>query len=171
LTNLIPNVDDLSNPKPKLWKVFMKPPPKDWPRISTALYYEDPAKAIDWLCRAFGFEVRLKIEGDAGSIVHSELTFGEGLIMVSGQKRDKPEWAYRRSPLAAEGINTQNMMVYVDDLEAHLARARENGATIISEPKTTDYGEEYWTDRGYECADLEGHHWWFYQRLRTPGES
>jgi uncharacterized glyoxalase superfamily protein PhnB len=36
--------------------------------------------------------------------------------------------------------------------------------------KTTDYGEEYWTDRGYEAEDLEGHHWWFVQRLRTPGK-
>jgi uncharacterized glyoxalase superfamily protein PhnB len=30
-----------------------------------------------------------------------------------------------------------------------------------------DYGEDYWTDRGYECEDHEGHHWWFYQRLRS----
>ena len=34
------------------------------------------------------------------------------------------------------------------------------------EPKTSDYGEEYWTDRGYEVEDPEGHHWWFYHRVR-----
>jgi uncharacterized glyoxalase superfamily protein PhnB len=60
-------------------------------------------------------------------------------------------------------------MVYVDDAEAHCARARAAGAKIVEEPTTHDYGEEYWTDRGYEAEDLEGHHWWFYQRLRTPG--
>ena len=38
----------------------------------------------------------------------------------------------------------------------------------MSEPKTTDYGEDYWADRGYECVDIGGHHWWFYQRLRDP---
>ena len=37
------------------------------------------------LCAAFGFEVRLKIEGEGGRIEHSELEFGEGLIMV-GQR-------------------------------------------------------------------------------------
>jgi uncharacterized glyoxalase superfamily protein PhnB len=59
-------------------------------------------------------------------------------------------------------------MIYVDDVEAHCKQAREAGAKIISQPTTTDYGEEYWTDRGYEAADIEGHHWWFYQRLRDP---
>jgi uncharacterized glyoxalase superfamily protein PhnB len=60
------------------------------------------------------------------------------------------------------------MMVYVDDVEAHCQRAREAGAKIVSEPTTTDYGEEYWSDQGYEAEDLDGHHWWFYQRLRNP---
>jgi uncharacterized glyoxalase superfamily protein PhnB len=38
---------------------------------------------IDWLCRALGFEVRLKVEGDGGRIEHSELVYGEALIMVA----------------------------------------------------------------------------------------
>jgi uncharacterized glyoxalase superfamily protein PhnB len=63
------------------------------------------------------------------------------------------------------------MMVYVDDVEAHCKRARAAGAKIVEEPATHDYGEEYWTDRGYECEDFEGHRWWFYQRLRGPKES
>ena len=60
----------------------MKNPPAGWPRISNSVYYDDPRRAIDWLVSAFGFEVRLKVEGDDGSIVHSELTFGDGLIFV-----------------------------------------------------------------------------------------
>ena len=145
----------------------MKPTPSGWPRISSALYYEDAVKAIDWLCRAFGFEVRLKVEDDNGGIVHSELTYGEGIVMVAQAGiPDKP--SFRRSPRSLGGGNTQNMMVYVDDVEAHSTQARGAGAKIVTEPKTTDYGEDYWTDRGYECEDIEGHHWWFYQRLRNP---
>ena len=143
----------------------MKPPPTGWPRISTALYYEDANKAIDWLSRAFGFELRLKVEGDEGRVEHSELTFGEGLIMVGEAKPEK--YPYMRTPQGAGGGNTQNLMVYVDDVEAHFKQAREAGAKITSEPKTTDYGEEYWSDRGYQCEDIGGHHWWFYERLRT----
>ena len=143
----------------------MKPPPSGWPRIASAVYYEDPAAAIDWLCRAFGFEVRVKIEGEGGSIEHSELTYGDGLIMV-GQAGLAHKPSFRKSPRSTDGANTQNMMVFVDDADAHCEHARTNGAKIVKEPTTTDYGEEWWTDRGYECEDLEGHHWWFYQRLR-----
>jgi len=32
----------------------MKPTPPGWPRISAALFYDDPRAAIDWLCEAFG---------------------------------------------------------------------------------------------------------------------
>jgi uncharacterized glyoxalase superfamily protein PhnB len=143
----------------------MKPPPSGWPRIASAVYYEDAAAAIDWLCRAFDFDVRLKIEGEDGSIQHSELTYGEGLIMVAqAALPHKP--SFRKSPRSLGGANTQNMMVFVDDADAHCEHARANGAKIVTEPKTTDYGEEWWTDRGYECEDPEGHHWWFYQRVR-----
>jgi uncharacterized glyoxalase superfamily protein PhnB len=139
--------------------------PPGWPRISSALYYDQPAKAIDWLCRAFGFEVRLKVEGENGSIEHSELTFGDGVVMVGGAK---PRFPSRRSPRAVGGGNTQSLAVYVDDVVAHCARARAAGAKVVSEPSTVDYGEEYWEDRSYEAEDLEGHHWYFMQRLRSP---
>lgn len=145
----------------------MKPTPPGWPRISTSLYYDDPKKAIDWLCEAFGFELRLLVEGDGGSIEHSELTYGEGVIMVSGaDKRSK--FPYVRTPTEVNGGNTQNMAVYVDDVEAHIERARAAGAKITQELETHDYGEEFWTDRGYGCIDIGGHHWWFMQRLRDP---
>jgi uncharacterized glyoxalase superfamily protein PhnB len=41
----------------------MKPTPTGWPRISSGVFYKDAAGMIDWLCDAFGFEVRLKVEG------------------------------------------------------------------------------------------------------------
>jgi len=148
----------------------MKATPPGWPRISSALYYEDAAGAIAWLCRAFGFEVRLKVEGDGGSIEHSELVFGEGLVMVAGVEK-RAKFPYRRSPRELSGANTQSLMVYVDDVEAHCRRAREAGAVIVTELETHDYGDDYWTDRGYECEDVGGHHWWFFQRLRDPKTS
>src|ERR1700761_3596100 len=93
----------------------MKPTPPGWPRISTSLYYDDAATAIDWLCRAFGFEVQLKVVGDGGRIEHSELVFGGGLIMVgdSFTKEGQAKYPFRRSPSQIGGGNTQNMMVYV----------------------------------------------------------
>lgn len=146
----------------------MKPTPPGWPRLSTSLYYDDPRAAIEWLCKGFGFEVRLLVEGDGGRIEHSELTFGEALVMVSGADR-AGKFPFVRSPSQVGGGNTQNLMLYVDDVEAHCRRAREAGGEIVTEPETSDYGPEYWSDRSYTCRDPGGHHWWFCQRLATGG--
>ncbi len=145
----------------------MKPTPAGWPRISPGIYYRDAAAMIDWLCTAFGFEVKLKVVGEDGRIEHSELVYGDGLIMVGEElfgdtRRFETD---RRSPLAA-GCNTQNLMVYGDDADAHCATARAAGARIVAEPELHDYGPGYWADRSYGCTDPEGHLWWFTQRVR-----
>jgi uncharacterized glyoxalase superfamily protein PhnB len=145
----------------------MKPTPAGWPRISPGIYYRDASRMIDWLCEAYGFEVRLKVEGEGGSIVHSELTLGDGLIMVGESLGDKARRFETtiQSPLDA-GCNTQNLMVYVDDADAHCAHARAAGARIVAEPELHDYGDDYWADRSYGAIDPEGHLWWFTQRIR-----
>lgn len=147
-----------------------RPAPADWPRLSTAVFYQDAAAAIDWLCRAFGFEVRLRIDGDGGTIVHSELEFGpDGLVMVGSEVAPhRPEATHRKSPRSVGGANTQSVMLFVDDVDAHCAHARAHGAVITYEPQTSDYGEDYWVDRSYEAEDPEGHRWWFVQRIRDP---
>ena len=149
----------------------MKATPPGWPRITSCLFYDDAAKAIDWLCRAFGFEVRLKVEGEGGRIEHSELTFGDGLISVgsTGGKSTRTVPLPGKSPRALGGSITQALFLYVDDVEAHCARAKAAGAQVVEPPTTSDYGEEYWSDRTYRAVDLEGHHWWFGQRMRGPG--
>jgi uncharacterized glyoxalase superfamily protein PhnB len=137
--------------------------PDGWPRISAALYYDDPKAAIDWLCKAFGFEVRLLIETGSGALAHSEIVYGEGLLMIAGTS---PQ-ASIKSPKQAGG-NTQSLMIYVrEDIEQHLARAKEHGAQIFQELKVSDYGEQYWADRSYGAIDPEGHRFWFSQRLKT----
>jgi len=148
----------------------VNPTPSDWPRFSSAAYYQDAGKAIDWLCDAFGFEVRLKVEGEGGRIEHSELTYGEGLLMVAQEDRAAARIWKRamRSPRSVEGANTQSMMFFVDDADAHCAHARARGARIVEEPATHDYGEEYWADRSYGALDPEGHMWWVTQRVRNP---
>jgi len=152
----------------------MKPAPENFPRLTSAVTYQDAAKAIDWLCSAFGFELRLKVEDDDGLIVHSELTYGDGVIMVAQERTGAPNHPWHSvmlSPKSLGGKTTQSLMLYVDDVEAHYAHARANGAHIAEELKTSDYGEEYWSDRGYCAADLEGHLWWITQRLRNPSKA
>jgi uncharacterized glyoxalase superfamily protein PhnB len=149
----------------------MKPAPENFPRLTSAVVYKDAARAIDWLCDAFGFELRLKVEDDDGGIIHSELTYGEGVIMVAQERREAAHHAWMAnlvSPKSIDGLSTQTLMLYVDDVDAHCAHARSRGATIAAEPETSDYGEDYWSDRGYCAIDPEGHIWWITQRLRSP---
>lgn len=146
----------------------MRPTPAGWPRLSTSIYYDDAAKAIDWLCDAFGFELRLKVEGEGGRIEHSELVFGAAVVMVSqsGLKEKLPRLPRGASPASMGGANTQSVMLYVDDAEAHYQQALKAGARIVDEPKIHDYGEDYWSDRSYGVLDLEGHAWWITERVR-----
>jgi uncharacterized glyoxalase superfamily protein PhnB len=141
------------------------PTPAGWPRISASLAYQDPVRAIDWLVAAFGFSVRIKVPDGAGGIQHSELTFGEAVVMVAGESSHGPGSV--RSPKSLNGATTQGLFVYVDDIETHYSRALAAGAGVARALATTDYGPEYWTDRGYAVLDPEGHSWHFAQRLRT----
>ncbi len=149
----------------------MQPPPAGWPRIASHLTYRDPARMIDWLCAAFGFAVLVKVEGEGGRIDHSQLglgsTPGEGLVMLGHEARGAEQrfGTDQASPLSV-GANTQTLLVHVDDVDAHCAQSRANGARIVAEPELHDYGPEYWADRSYGAADPEGHLWWFTQRVR-----
>ncbi len=145
----------------------MKPTPIDWPRLSAAVYYQNAGTMIDWLVEAYGFRVRIRIDGEKGGVEHSELEYGEALIMVADARSgDNARFGVATlSPIQAGG-NTQNLMLFVDDVDEHCAISRAAGAVIASEPQDHDYGEEYWTDRSYGAIDPEGHLWWFTQRVR-----
>ncbi len=146
------------------------PPPAGWPRIASGLTYRDPATMIDWLCAAFGFEVKLKVEGEDGKIEHSELTYGDGLIMVSGERiaaSSPRDWGVSfKSPSSLDMATTQYLLIHVDDVDAHHDHAKAAGAIIVDEPALHDYGEDYWADHSYGARDPEGHLWWFSQRVR-----
>jgi uncharacterized glyoxalase superfamily protein PhnB len=148
----------------------MQPTPPGWPRVSSSLFYRDAGAMIDWLCDAFGFELRLKVEGEGGRIEHSELEYGEAVVMVGQEEAAgaTPRFGQRRVSPRTAGGNTQGLMLYIDDVDAHCAQARAHGATIVDEPAVHDYGEDYWADRSYGALDCDGHLWWFTQRLRSP---
>lgn len=120
--------------------------------IYPSLIYEDTTAAIDWLCRAFGFTKRLVVPGPDGTVVHSELTLGNGVIMVSSPK---PEMG-RVGARALEGRTNHCLSVCVANPDAHHARAVAAGAVVVRPLQDEEYGA-----RGYMVLDLEGNPWWF----------
>lgn len=127
--------------------------------VTPALSYLEPRAALDWLQKAFGFEIYMLIEDEAGDLVHSEMSYCDGVIMVGR------EWnANTRSPASIGGKCTQTVHIHMsEDINAHCERARAAGAEILTAPETQFYG-----DRTYRARDFEGHIWTFGQTVKTP---
>ena len=123
--------------------------------VIPAMRYHDAAAAIEWLCKAFGFERHLVVPGENGTIAHAELTFGNGMIML-GSARDDEYGKLIRPPRDLQGVSTQGAYVVVADTDVHYRRAVAAGAKIVQDIKDEDYG-----GRGYTCLDPEGHVWSF----------
>lgn len=123
--------------------------------IIPCLRYRDAHLAIEWLCQAFGFE-KHAVHADGDVVHHAELTFGNGMIMLGSADNDS-EWG--RQIVQPDDIGnrqTQSPCVIVVDTDAHYARAKAAGATIVQDIADQGYG-----GRGYSCRDPEGHLWWF----------
>ncbi len=105
------------------------------------IIYPDPAVAAEWLCKAFGFTVRLRIANH-----RIQMRAGEGCFTI------------------AEGNVTPNsscfIQVRVEDVPEHCERARQAGAKILTEPKDHMYGE-----RQYDAEDFHGHRWNFTETI------
>jgi uncharacterized glyoxalase superfamily protein PhnB len=127
------------------------------PSVSSALCYKDPKAALKWLEEAFGFEPSMVILGPNDELMHSEMRFGDGIVMVGS------EWSpMHKSPKSIDGHNTQTVHVQLNEsVDAHCERARKAGAVIQMEPTTQFYG-----DRAYRAVDPEGHIWSFAQTVK-----
>jgi uncharacterized glyoxalase superfamily protein PhnB len=123
--------------------------------VIPAMRYRDANAAIEWLCKAFGFEKHLVVPGENGTVAHAQLAFGNGMIMLGSAREDEfGQWV--KPPRETGGIGTQSAYVIVEDADAHYARAKAAGAGIVMEVEDQDYG-----GRLYSCLDPEGHLWSF----------
>lgn len=109
--------------------------------------YQDVARAIAWLSEAFGFVEHYRYGGDPPS--GAQVRLGGAWIMLKAARPGA------ETP-AETGCWTQSLTVFVDDVDAHFARARAAGAKIVEDLHETCYGE-----RQYGVEDLDGHHWLF----------
>jgi uncharacterized glyoxalase superfamily protein PhnB len=131
-------------------------------RAVPMISYQNVAEAADWLVRAFGFQQRgERFTDDEGRVTHVELDLDGATVMLGWPGPD-----YRSPASHAETCEevrrwldvpwvVDGVLVYVDDLDAHLEQARSEGATIIRPLEEESFG------RLYSAADPEGHRWMF----------
>jgi len=113
-------------------------------QIIPELAYPDVNAAAEWLVKAFGFSVRLRIANH-----RVQMEFGTGAVVVC----DGPA-------ASAEASASHSIMVRVANVDEHYARAVAAGARVSGEPTTYPYGE-----RQYAARDLAGHRWVFSQTV------
>ena len=137
--------------------------------VVPVMRYRDIPAAINWLCRAFGFERHRITVGENGAIMFAQLTFGTAMIMI-GPVRESAFDKLLRQPDEIGGAETQVCYFFVADAHAHCARAKAAGAQIVF-----DIEDEVKGGRSYSCRDPEGHLWnfgtynpWQRQTMRRP---
>ena len=128
-----------------------KNPPDGYQRIIPYILYEDAPAAIDFLCKAYGFEEKFRMPTPDGKIGHAEVSYGDNVVMLATAVSEMGHDSPKNLPARHSSI-----LCYVDDVDAHYERAKEAGATIAGEPEDQFYG-----DRMYRTVDPEGHHWFF----------
>ncbi len=120
------------------------------------LFYRDVPAALEWLARAFGFVEEMRTGTPSGGM-HAQMSFDGQSIMMGQPSGTAHE--YMASPRAA-GTATMGVFVYLNDVDAHHARAIAAGAEIERPLHEESYG------RTYTARDLDGHPWFFTSVLR-----
>lgn len=120
--------------------------------VVPVLVYEDVSEAIEWLREAFGFRERLRAPGPGGRIIHAQLSFGDGDVMIGASGG-----GFR--PPRPNEVN-QYVIVRVEDVDLHFEQAKRFGLRILQPPANMPFGE-----RVYTVEDLAGHRWTFSQSV------
>jgi uncharacterized glyoxalase superfamily protein PhnB len=108
-------------------------------QIIPELAYPDVGAAAEWLSRAFGFSVRLRIGNH-----RVQLELGSGAVIL------------RSGATKPEAASSHSVMVRVENVDQHHANAVSAGVKTSGAPTTYPYGE-----RQYGAQDLAGH-WWVF---------
>lgn len=122
--------------------------------VIPCLRYRNAYAAIDWLCAVFGFESHLIVDGDNDTVVHAQLSFGNGMIMLGSVRPDSGYGALLAQPDEIDGRQTQTIYLTVNDADAVHERAVQAGAEILIALADEDYG-----GRGFTCRDPGRHIW------------
>jgi uncharacterized glyoxalase superfamily protein PhnB len=123
---------------------------QDLPPVVPLLVYRDIERAHEFLVQAFGFRPGIIERTPEGAVVHGEVDADGQVIWLHREMQDDG-W------VSAENVpTTGELVVNVENVDAHCERAREAGAEIEYGPMDQPYGV-----REYGARDLEGRRWCF----------
>jgi PhnB protein len=122
--------------------------PDGYHALTTSLYIDGAAKALDFYAAAFGaIELYRLPMGD--KIGHAEMQLGDTRFMLADEFPDMNILGP-----AKRGGPTAGLMLYVEDVDAAVARAVQAGARVERAIEDQFYG-----DRSGTVIDPFGHSW------------
>lgn len=119
-------------------------------KLTPYIAVNEAAKAIDFYCNAFGArETGARFTEPGGKIGHAEVSFGDYALMLSDEY---PEFG-AMSPTSLGGSPVL-LHLYVDDVDATVAKAESLGARVLRPAADESHG-----DRAATILDPFGHRW------------
>ena len=127
----------------------VKPIPDGYPRLSPYLAVDGAADAIKFYVDVFGGIERMRMPGPDGRIGHAEVQLGDSVVMLADEFPDMGN----KGPKSLGGTPV-SLTLYVEDCDAVIDKAVQQGATVIQPAEDRFYG-----DRAGMIEDPFGHHW------------
>ena len=133
-----------------------KPIPNDMHTVTPHLVCAGAAEAIEFYKKAFNATEGGRLPGPQGKLMHAMIRIGDSSVMLVDEM---PEWG-SYGPKSLKG-SPVTIHLYVEDVDAVVARALAAGAKI-----TMPVADMFWGDRYGKLEDPFGHLWSVATHLR-----
>jgi PhnB protein len=127
------------------------PIPDTYRRVTPCLVVRGAAKALDFYAEVFGASERMRFPAPDGTIAHAEIQIGDSVVIVEDED---PQRGTHAPPAGGLPGTPVFQFIYVEDVDAVVARAVELGASLQRAPEDQFYG-----DRDGYIIDPFGHGW------------
>jgi PhnB protein len=128
-----------------------KPIPDAYRRVTPCLIVQGGVKALEFYAQVFGATERMRFPGPDGTVAHAEIQIGDSVVIIEDES---PERGTTAPPPGGVAGSPSSLFIYVEDVDAVVARAVELGATLQRSPQDQFYG-----DRDGHIVDPFGHGW------------
>ena len=127
------------------------PIPTRYRRITPALIVNGGNKALEFYRDVFGATERMHFPGPNDKVAHAEIEIGDSVVIVEDAS---PYMGTQAPPVEGLAGSPTFLYIYVEDVDATIARAVELGATLKRPAQNQFYG-----DREAFIIDPFGHGW------------
>jgi PhnB protein len=130
-------------------KTQVKPIPDGMHTVTPHLVCAGAADAIEFYKKAFNATEMGRMAGPQGKLLHGAIRIGDSTVMLADEF---PDWG-SFGPKSLKG-SPVTIHLYVEDVDAFVARAAAAGAKI-----TMPLQDMFWGDRYCKLEDPFGHQW------------